>query len=137
MELAAKVVNLSDKEVTGTATLELLNASTMHPVDGWLQNVFPLQYFTVAAGQSVVVEFPIEIPVQYTDALLYRITAKAGNLSDGEEMAIPVLSNRMLVTESFPINMRAKAVLPSSTSRLPSNTLPTRFGWPSNHCPTW
>jgi uncharacterized protein YfaS (alpha-2-macroglobulin family) len=106
MELAAKVVNLSDKELTGTATLELLNATTMQPVDGWLQNVFPQQYFTVAAGQSTVVKFPVEIPVQYTDALVYRITAKAGNLSDGEEMALPVLSNRMLVTESFPINMR-------------------------------
>ncbi|HSR37431.1 MAG TPA: alpha-2-macroglobulin family protein, partial [Phnomibacter sp.] len=107
MELAAKVVNLSDKELTGTATLELLNASTMQPVDGWLQNVFPMQYFTAAAGQSAVVKFPVEIPVQYTDALVYRITAKAGNLSDGEEMALPVLSNRMLVTESFPINMRS------------------------------
>lgn len=106
LELVSKVVNLSDKEITGTATLELLNASTMQPVDGWLMNVFPQQYFTVPAGQSVAVKFPMAIPVQYTDALVYRITARAGNLSDGEEMALPVLSNRMLVTETLPINLR-------------------------------
>jgi hypothetical protein len=106
LELVSKVVNLSDKEMTGTATLELLNASTMQPVDGWLMNVFPQQYFTVPAGQSVAVKFPMAIPVQYTDALVYRITARAGNLSDGEEMALPVLSNRMLVTETLPINLR-------------------------------
>lgn len=106
LELVSKVVNLSDKEMTGTATLELLNASTMQPVDGWLMNVFPQQYFTVPAGQSVAVKFPMAIPVQYIDALVYRITARAGNLSDGEEMALPVLSNRMLVTETLPINLR-------------------------------
>lgn len=106
LELVSKVVNMGDKELTGTAQLELLNATTMQPVDGWFMNVFPQQYFTVAAGQSVAVKFPITIPVQYTDALVYRITARSGNMSDGEEMALPVLSNRMLVTESIPINMR-------------------------------
>jgi hypothetical protein len=32
--------------------------------------------------------------------------AKAGNVSDGEEAAIPVVTNRMLVTESMPLPMR-------------------------------
>lgn len=106
LELVSKVVNLSSKEVTGIARLELLNASTNQPVDGWLQNVFPQQYFTVAAGQSVAVKFPLQIPVQYTDALTYRITATADEYSDGEEMTLPVLSNRMLVTETLPLTIR-------------------------------
>ncbi len=33
---------------------------------------------------------------------------KGTEYSDGEEAAIPVLSNRMLVTESMPINMTGK-----------------------------
>lgn len=106
MELVSKVVNLSQQELTGTATLELLNASTMQPVDGWLQNVFPQQFFTVPAGQSVAVRFPIQLPVQYTDAVVVRISAKAGQLSDGEETALPVLADRMLVTETLPINLQ-------------------------------
>ncbi len=106
MEFTAKIVNLTEKEVTGVATLELLDAATNKPVDGWFKNVFPNQYFTVAAGQSEAVKFPMEIPFNFNSAMTYRIVAKAGDHSDGEEMAIPVLTNRMLVTESMPLNLR-------------------------------
>jgi uncharacterized protein YfaS (alpha-2-macroglobulin family) len=106
MEFSAKIVNLSDSEVTGTAQLELLDAATNKPVDGWFKNVFPTQYFTVAAGQSFAVKFPMEVPFNFNSAMTYRIIAKTNNASDGEEMALPVLTNRMLVTESMPINLR-------------------------------
>jgi uncharacterized protein YfaS (alpha-2-macroglobulin family) len=106
MEFSAKIVNLSEKEVTGIATLELLDAATNKPVDGWFKNVFPTQYFTVAAGQSEAIKFPMEIPFNFNSAMTYRIVAKAGEFSDGEEMAIPILTNRMLVTESMPLNLR-------------------------------
>ncbi|HRI24331.1 MAG TPA: alpha-2-macroglobulin family protein [Ferruginibacter sp.] len=108
MELSAKIVNMSDSEVTGIATLELLDAASNKPVDGWFKNVFPNQYFTVAAGQSAVVKFPMEIPFNFNSAMSYRIVAKAASYSDGEEMAIPVLTNRMLVTESLPLNLRSQ-----------------------------
>ena len=89
MEFSAKIVNLGDSEVTGIASLELLDAATNKPVDGWFKNVFPSQYFTVAAGQSAAVKFPMEIPFNFNSAMSYRIVAKR-NYSDGEEMAIPV-----------------------------------------------
>ncbi|HEV2832186.1 MAG TPA: MG2 domain-containing protein, partial [Hanamia sp.] len=106
MEFSAKIVNLGEKEVSGKAELQLLNASTMNPVDGWFKNIFPVQYFTAAAGQSTVVNFQIEIPNNFNNAVVYRIVAKAGNVSDGEEAAIPVVTNRMLVTETTPLPMR-------------------------------
>ncbi len=116
MEFSAKIVNLSDSELTGTTTLELLDAATNKPVDGWFKNVFPNQYFTVAAGQSVAVKFPVEIPFNFNSAMTYRIIAKSSNnsplasgdrgFSDGEEMSLPILTNRMLVTESMPLNLR-------------------------------
>ncbi|MEO6732277.1 MAG: alpha-2-macroglobulin family protein [Ferruginibacter sp.] len=119
MEFSAKVVNLSEKEITGTATLELLDAATNQPVDGWFKNIFPSQYFTIAAGQSAAVKFPIEIPFNFNSAMTYRIIAKSissnssnntplgdGGFSDGEEMALPILTNRMLVTETISLNMR-------------------------------
>ncbi|MES2892681.1 MAG: alpha-2-macroglobulin family protein [Bacteroidota bacterium] len=105
MEFSAKVVNLGEKEVTGTAQLELLDAATGKPVDGWFKNVFPNQYFTIAPGQSAAVKFPMEVPFNFSSALTYRIIARADNFSDGEEMAIPVLTNRTLVTETLPLNM--------------------------------
>ncbi|RYF82300.1 MAG: alpha-2-macroglobulin, partial [Chitinophagaceae bacterium] len=108
MELSAKIVNLSDKEITGTTQLELIDAATGKPVDGWFKNVFPNQYFTVEAGKSVSVKFPFGAPYNFNSALTYRIKAisKDNSFSDGEEMAIPVLTNRMLVTETLPLNMR-------------------------------
>jgi hypothetical protein len=113
MEFSAKIVNLSEKEVTGIATLELLDAATNKPLDGWFKNVFPSQYFTIAPGQSQAVKFPMEIPFNFNSALTYRIKAvskasplEGAEFSDGEEMAIPILTNRMLVTETMPINLR-------------------------------
>ena len=106
IDLNSKIVNLSDKEMTGTVSLELFDATTNEPVDGQFRNVIPNQYFTVAAGQSEVVKFPIEVPYQFNNALVWRIVAKAGNYSDGEENALPVLTNRMLVTETMPLPMR-------------------------------
>jgi uncharacterized protein YfaS (alpha-2-macroglobulin family) len=106
MEFTAKVSNLSDKLLIGQAHLELLDATTMQPVDGWFQNIFPLQHFTAKAGQSTLVSFPIQIPHGFQSALIYRVTAQAANFSDGEENALPVLTNRMLVTEALPLPVR-------------------------------
>jgi uncharacterized protein YfaS (alpha-2-macroglobulin family) len=71
--------------------------------------VFPNQYFTVPAKQSVPVSFSIEIPFQYNRPVTYRLIAKADNSSDGEEAMLPVVSNRMLVTESLPLPVRGNA----------------------------
>ena len=106
MEFSAKIVNMTDKEVTGNAELQLLNATTMNPVDGWFKNIFPVQYFTAAAGQSTLVNFNIEVPNNFNEAVVYRIIARAGNTSDGEEAALPVVTNRMLVTETMPLPLR-------------------------------
>ncbi|MEP7110893.1 MAG: alpha-2-macroglobulin family protein [Ferruginibacter sp.] len=115
MEFSAKIVNLSDSELTGAAQLELLDAATNKPVDSRFKNVFPSQPFKVAAGQSAAVKFPIEIPLNFNSAMTYRVIARtsnnaalgvAGDFTDGEESALPILTNRMLVTESMPLNLR-------------------------------
>jgi uncharacterized protein YfaS (alpha-2-macroglobulin family) len=106
MEFSSKIVNLTEKEMTGQATLQLIDATTNQPLDSWFRNTAPVQYFTVAPGQSEAVKFSIEIPYQFNKALVWRIVARSGNFSDGEENAMPVLTNRMLVTETLPLNVR-------------------------------
>jgi uncharacterized protein YfaS (alpha-2-macroglobulin family) len=106
MEFSAKISNLADSTLIGQARLELLDAATMQPVDGWFQNLFPAQHFTVQKGQSTLVTFPIQIPYSFNSALLYRVVAQAGAFSDGEENALPVLTNSMLVTETLPLALR-------------------------------
>jgi uncharacterized protein YfaS (alpha-2-macroglobulin family) len=106
LEFSAKIVNMTDKELSGNAELQLLNASTMNQLDEWFKNTNRTKAFTVAAGQSALVNFHIEIPNNFNNAVVYKIVAKAGNVSDGEEAAIPVVTNRMLVTETMPLPMR-------------------------------
>ncbi len=136
MEFTAKIVNLGDKQVSGNAQLQLLNATTMNPVDTWFKNTLPLQSFTLAPGQSIAVKFNIEIPYNYNNAVVYRIVAKAADVSDGEEAAIPVLSNRMLVTETMPLPVRGnttknftfeKLLKSGSSSTLSNFSLTTEF----------
>jgi uncharacterized protein YfaS (alpha-2-macroglobulin family) len=106
MEFSAKIVNLTNKELTGQAEFQLFNAETNEPVDGQFQNMFPNQYFTVAAGESEAVKFPIQVPYQFNKVLGWRIVARSGDYSDGEENFLPVLANKTLVTETLPISMR-------------------------------
>ncbi len=106
VEMSAKIINLSGKELTGTAELQLFDATTNEPVGGRFKNVIPDQYFTVAAGQSEAVRFPVEVPYHFNGSLVWRIVARAGQFSDGEENMLPVLTNRMLVTETMPLPMR-------------------------------
>ncbi|RYZ39226.1 MAG: alpha-2-macroglobulin, partial [Sphingobacteriales bacterium] len=72
----------------------------------------------MAAGQSTVVFFPITIPSSYHELLTWRVVAKAGNFSDGEENSLPVLSNRMLVTESMSLPMRGNGTKNFSFDKL-------------------
>lgn len=102
---SAKVVNMTDHEVSGNAAFHLLNASTMNPVDAWFQNDVTQKPFTIAAKQSSLVTFSISIPKGFNDVVVYRIIAKADNMTDGEEAYIPVVTNRMLVTETMPMPM--------------------------------
>jgi TonB-dependent SusC/RagA subfamily outer membrane receptor len=125
-EFTAKITNLTDKEISGSSNLQFLNAATMQPVDAWFQNMSPNQFFTVAAGQSTVVKFKTEVPYNFNEAVTYRIVAKANDKSDGEEMTLPVLTNRMLVTESLPLNMRGEGTKNFTFTKLRntnSNTL--------------
>lgn len=114
----AKIVNLSDKELNGNAELQLFNASTNQPVDILFNLTDKNRSFKVAAGQSTVVFFPLNIPSSYADALTWRVIAKADNFSDGEENMLPVLSNRMLVTETISLPMRGNGTKNFSFDKL-------------------
>ncbi|HOZ85518.1 MAG TPA: alpha-2-macroglobulin family protein [Niabella sp.] len=136
MVLSSKIVNLSDKEISGMASLELLDPATNEVVNRWFKNDQSQQPFTISAGQSKSVGFPLEVPASYTQAITWRIVAKvtkpetSSNLSDGEENMLPVLTNRMLVTETLPLALRGHETKQFSFDKLrnsgQSNTLTTQ-----------
>lgn len=102
----AKVTNLTENELSGSAKLELNNALSGKNIDKGINQSSTVQAIKIPAGQSVKVEWKLKIPASGLDACQYKVTASAGAHSDGEEMIIPVLSNRMLVTESLPLMVR-------------------------------
>ncbi|MCX6264592.1 MAG: MG2 domain-containing protein, partial [Bacteroidetes bacterium] len=122
LELSAQIANPGDSELTGQVMLELIDGDTEKPVDGWFQNVFPVQYFTVAAGKTHPVKFPIQIPFGYNRPLLIRIKAFSGQFSDGEQQLLPVITQRTLVTESKSFWMKNDASLSLSFPTLLNNT---------------
>jgi TonB-dependent SusC/RagA subfamily outer membrane receptor len=103
--LSTKISNLTGKSKTGTAALQLLNAVTGEDIDALFKNVVRNQPFKVAAKGSTEVSWKLTVPAGI-DAVQYKVVAKAGNYSDGEQNALPILSNRMLVTETMPMYVR-------------------------------
>jgi hypothetical protein len=102
---SARVVNLAEKTMKGTATLELYDAISMKKVSNDFGIGQEETGFEAAAGGSSHVSWKLSIP-HNTGPVMYRIIAESGDFSDGEEMVIPVLKNRMLVTESMPLPVK-------------------------------
>ncbi len=102
MVIRAKVSNLTPNPIQGEAQLEILDAMTMQPVNDQFNNAQPVQTFSIEQKGNTSVTWSIDIPANIA-AVMVRITAKAGNHSDGEEVMLPVLTNRMLVTETKPL----------------------------------
>ncbi|MBC8172421.1 MAG: hypothetical protein H7X71_00830, partial [Chitinophagales bacterium] len=115
IELTAKVSNITDKVLNGSASLEIFDAITMAPVDAQFENKNMQQTFTTNAKQSAALSWKIKVP-EGIQAIVYRVKATAkslpiqddtgGSFSDGEENAVPVLTNRMLVSETLPLPIR-------------------------------
>ncbi len=102
-----KIASLSNEDLSVQAEINFYNSFNMKSVNKELQLNNDTKEFTVEKGKSCSLAWKIIIP-EGLEAITYRIEATAGNFSDGEEMAIPVLPNRMLVTESLPLPVRGK-----------------------------
>jgi len=108
----AKVDNLSSSDMNGTAQLVLSDAITMKDITALLMPEdgkanLNVKSFAAKKGQSAPLSWDLTIP-EGIGAITYKVVAKAGNFTDGEESAVPVLTNRMLVTESMPLPIRSK-----------------------------
>ena len=108
IEFTAKVSNLTENKMDGTATIQLFDAITNKPVNDLLGIKNAEIPFTAEAGQSARLAWNLSIPTGEVMAITHRVIAKSGKFSDGEESALPILTNRMLVTESLPLPVRGK-----------------------------
>ena len=104
--LTAKVDNLSEADMSGTAQLFLYDATTMKEISSTLLGKNPaVTTFNAVKSKSAALSWELNIP-EGLGAITCKIVAGAGKYTDGEENAIPVLTNSMLVTESMPLPIR-------------------------------
>ena len=97
-----KVTNRENVPQTGTATLDFFDAATDKP--RVLGGGATSQAFTLGPNESKTLMFDLVIPDGCPD-LRYVAAAKGENFSDGEEGKLPVLSKRLLVRASLPIQI--------------------------------
>ncbi|MGV8945737.1 MAG: MG2 domain-containing protein, partial [Lutibacter sp.] len=114
---STKISNLTSKNLSGVAVLELTDAITGKEINAPLGNISPTQKFTVDSKGNTQISWKLEIPTT-VQAIQYKIMAKAGDFSDGEQNVLPVLSNRMLVTETLPMWVRSNQTKTFSLDKL-------------------
>ncbi|MDR3694177.1 alpha-2-macroglobulin family protein [Mucilaginibacter sp.] len=103
--ISARLANLTAGTLKGKVQMQLFNALNMQPVSLFVNKADAEQAFEVAGNTNQAVSFKLVIPAGL-DALDYKLTADAGEFTDGEENTLPVLPNRTLVTESMPMMVR-------------------------------
>ena len=105
--LSTKINNLSGKEISGNASLRRYDVlSNMYITDTTLEGTNSQfeKSFNIKPNENGEVSWKIFVP-KGMQTFGYEITARTddGEFSDGEKGVLPVLPNRMLVTETMPI----------------------------------
>jgi hypothetical protein len=112
-------VDVLDSTVSAaTASLEVKDALT-----GEVGSKFDVQSSKLE-GKSIVFKWELVIP-EGAAALTFTTKAWSEKHSDGEEKTIPVLANRMLVTEAMPLPMRGKGTHNFTFTKLKNSTSTT------------
>lgn len=122
--ISAKISNVTSEAKTGITILQFFDATTMQPIDVKMLNEKNVKNFTVGAFGNTTASWTISIP-EGLQGVQYKILAKSGNFSDGEENILPVLTNNMLVTESIPIWVREDSTKEYTFENLKNNTSST------------
>lgn len=110
LNLQNKISSLVNQKLNGVAQLQILDAftnedisdkfgiTTLTAVSGYNKE----QSFSLAENGNTSATWKLKVP-NNVSSIIIKIVAKAGNFSDGEQKAIAVLPNRMLVTDALPI----------------------------------
>lgn len=122
--ISTKISNLSEGDINGVVSIEFFNPVNddkieLATVDSIEQNFFIERDASTEASWMFVVPSDIDI-------IGVRIVAKSDNFSDGEQHALAVLPNRMMVTESIRMDLNRNEDKSFVFDRLVDKTSNTR-----------
>ena len=127
--ISTKIANLTEKELSGQAVLILTDAISGKDITANLLSSPPSgelegASFVAPASGNTQVSWSLSIPND-VQAVQYKVIAKSETFSDGEQNTLPVLSNRMLVTETLPMWVRSNETKTFTLDKLTTNTSTT------------
>ena len=117
VEFTVKVSNQSEQAQTGKVRLTFNDMLTDRSADELLGNARTEQAFEIPAKESRSFAWRVTVP-DGCAPLTYKAVGATSSVSDGEEGAVPILSRRILVTESLPLPIRGPATKRFEFTRL-------------------
>ena len=94
--ISARIINTSERDLSGTAYLTLTDPETEKAV---YTKKTP---FTVKAGETTSVMFNVQCSMFNETLLIAKVMATTDDFSDGEQHYLPILPNRERVTVTYP-----------------------------------
>jgi hypothetical protein len=105
--MQARISNLTELPMSGTARLNFRDAATNQLIDSLMLLSVSEVAFEANAGESGSVQWAFKVPFDL-QGVIYEVSATSGKFTDAETGVIPVLENRMLLTEAMPIFVNRK-----------------------------
>ncbi|MFC2119123.1 alpha-2-macroglobulin family protein, partial [Bacteroidota bacterium] len=102
IQFPVKVINSSEEEIVGKTWLEIYDAETMEKV---LWYISEEKQFSLNSQGAFFCDWELNIP-ENINSIYYKVYAICEGYSDGEAGIIPVLPNRIQITEAMPIAVR-------------------------------
>lgn len=121
--LSSNVINLSEKEQKGVVKIQLLDPVTEKKID---EKIVP---FVVNGKKNGAVEARFTVQ-RDRDAVIVRTIAQGNTFSDAEQKLLPILSDRMVLTQSMPLYVRGggnKTFTMTNLANNRSKTIQNRF----------
>ena len=124
LNLQSKLSSLVSKPLSGTAQLQILDAFTNEDISSKFNLNETQKSFELKENGNAVVNWTVKVP-NNVSSIIFKIVAKAGDFSDGEQKAIAILPNRMLVTDAVPIFVKEGQTKTFTLENLAKNTSTT------------
>jgi len=125
--LKVLVNNASDRPLSGTLDLEILDprTGTSRAAEFGLSTGQTRRSFVVAPGKDADLSFAVQVPARPGEVAL-RVTATAGDLSDGEIRPLPVLPGRLHLAQSRFVTLKDASTRTMTFEDLLRDDDPTR-----------
>lgn len=107
IRLSARINNLTGNALNGTAKLEAFDAMTDQPISQLVGISATPVSFSAAPNGSASAVWTVTVPTGLPP-VAFRVSATSGTFTDAEERVVPVLPNRMLVTDALPFWVNGK-----------------------------